>query len=301
MEMTSSNNSRGLFDILWNGKWAIVGITTLFLLIGIYLANSTPNKYKTEVLLSPADSQSGGGLAGLASQFGGMASLAGLSLPSGESNKVGEALSLLRSRAFIQMFIEKRHLLPNLLALDSWDQEQQQLNYDPTKYDVKSQQWVRSAPKGKKVIPTPWEGYSQFVKLMEISELNKDGTLTISIESISPYLSMQWLKWLVDDLNSTVASREMQEAKQSVIYLRQQIETTQVSELKSIFYDLIEEQTKKVLLGEVRDDYVLKIIASPVFPEDRSSPNRTLLCLAMAFLGGILSMFMVLLNSFFKR
>lgn len=297
----SKNTETSFFVLMWRGKWVVIVITALFISLGIYLALSTPDKYKTEILLSPADSQSGGGLAGLASQFGGVASLAGLSLPGGESNKVGEALSLLRSRDFIQTFIEKRRLLPSLLALDSWDKVTEQLYYDPTKYDVKSQQWVRVAPPGKKVIPTPWEGYSQFVQLIEISELGKDGTLTISIESLSPYLAMQWLGWLVDDLNSTIANREMQEAKQSVIILRQQIESTQVSELRSIFYDLIEEQTKKLLLGEVRDDYVFKIIAQPVFPEDRSSPNRALLCLAMAFLGGILSMFIVLLHSFFKR
>jgi LPS O-antigen subunit length determinant protein (WzzB/FepE family) len=299
--MTSSENNVGLFNILWRGKWAIVLITSLFLVLGIYLALSTPDKYSAKILLSPADSQSGGGLAGLASQFGGIASLAGLSMPGGESNKVGEALSLLSSRAFIQNFIENRQLLPELLAIDSWDPLKQKMVYDASAYDEPSQTWIRSAPAGKQVIPTPWEGYGQFIQLLEISELGKDGTLSISIESLSPVLAKQWLIWLVDDLNNTIADREMQEARQSVIYLRRQIETTQVSELKSIFYDLIEEQTKKILLGEVRDDYVLKVVAPPVYPEDRSSPNRALLSISMGFLGGVLSVFMVLLLSFIRR
>lgn len=301
MERSGAEGADSLFNIVWRGKWIVIVITGIFAVAAIVFAASVPDKYRAEILLAPADSEASGGLAGLASQFGGIASLAGLSMPGGDSNKVGEALALLNSRSFIQTFIEKRNLLPELLAVESWDKESGKLHYDSSKFDVASQKWVRTPPKNKQVVPTPWEGFNQFISMLEIGELGNKGTLTIGLESVSPVLSKQWIEWLVEDLNQTIAERELAEAKQSVIYLHQQIAVTNVSELKSIFYSLIEEQTKKMLLGEVRHDYVLKVVAPPVFPEDRSSPNRALICIAITFVGGILAVFLVLVGSFLRR
>jgi LPS O-antigen subunit length determinant protein (WzzB/FepE family) len=301
MEKVSAGSPDSLFNIIWRGKWIIIVITGLFAFAGIMYATSLPDKYKASILLAPADSESTGGLSGLTSQLGGIASLAGLSMSGGNANKVGEALALLNSRSFIQSFISKRNLLPELIAIQSWDKESGVLIYDKSKFDMDNQLWVRTPPKNKKVIPTAWEGFNQFISMLKVSDLGNDGTLSISLESQSPVIAKQWLEWLVEDLNSTISERELAEAKQSVIYLRQQIQNTNVSELKSIFYSLIEEQTKKMLLGEVRQDYVLKVVAPPVFPEDRSSPSRALICIAITFVGGIFSVFLVLVMSFLRR
>ncbi|MDN4503153.1 Wzz/FepE/Etk N-terminal domain-containing protein [Alteromonadaceae bacterium BrNp21-10] len=299
MESTNTNSNHSFFDILWQGKWIIIVITALFASLSIVVALNIPNQYKAEVLLAPADNQSSGGLSGLASQMGGIASLAGISLGSTESNDVGEALALLTSRAFLQDFIEKRQLLPNLLAIQSWDEENEKLIYEPSLYDVELKKWVRNPPKNKKVEPTPWEGYSKLISMLEIGEKSTNGTFSISIETLSPTLSMTWAEWLVEDINSTIANRELEEAKQSVEFLHRQLAQTQVAELRSIFYSLIEEQTKKILLGEVRHGYVLKILAPAVFPEERSSPSRGLIVIGLTFLGIILSLIVVLFQFLF--
>ena len=69
-----------LWNVIWAGKWIIVGVTFIFALASVFLALNLPNIYRSEVLLSPAEDNSGGGLAGLAGQFGGLASLAGVNL-----------------------------------------------------------------------------------------------------------------------------------------------------------------------------------------------------------------------------
>ena len=290
-----------VFDVLWKGKWLIVVVTSIFALSSVFIALSIPDTYKAEVLLAPAESDSNSGLAGLASKFGGLAGLAGISMPSGQTNKVGEALALLTSRAFIQDFIAQRKLLPELLAAKELDKQTGQLVLDVEVYDQKSSTWTRSAPKGKEVIPTPWEGFAQLIQQLEVSDMSKDGTLKITLESMSPVLAKQWLEWLVADLNAHIAEQELSEAKRSIVYLRKQIENTQVQELHTIFYSLIEEQTKKIMLGEVREDYVFKVLAFPVLPEEKSAPSRMLICIAITFLGGLLSMLLVILLHLFRR
>lgn len=293
-------NSESFVDIIWRGKWIIIAITSVFAISAVIYALSLPDKYKADMFLAPSTSSSDSGLAGLASQFGGIASLAGISMPTGQGNKVGEAMALLKSRSFIQEFIENRQLLPELLAGAGMNSNSKLLDLDETKYDLSSETWIRTAPKNKAVIPTAWEGFAVFIDMLDIGELDKDGTLRISIESESPVLAKRWLEWLVDDLNSNIAERELAEAKRSIIYLHQQIENTQLQELHSIFYSLIEEQTKKIMLGEVREDFVFKVLAAPVFPEEKSGPSRALICIGFTFFGGVLSLFLVLVIHIFR-
>lgn len=297
-------NKQGLFPILWEQKWVIIVVTMMFAISAVFIAFSLPNKYRAEVILAPATDDAGGGaggLASLASQMGGLANLAGISLSGGDNNKVGQALALLKSRTFLQHFIQKRQLLPDLLALESWDLETNQYQYNAAVYDKNSETWVRTPPKNKAVIPTPWEGYAILLNMLEINDSATDGTLTLSIDSLSPQLSKRWLEWLVEDLNQTIAAKELNEARKSIVFLKKQIESTKVQELQSIFYRLIEEQTKKVLLGEVRDEYVFTVLAEPVLPEDRSFPSRALVVLGISFLGGLFSLVIVLFRVLWGR
>lgn len=71
---------RELFAVIWRGKWIILAVTALFAVGAVVFAIKQPNIYKSEALLAPASEEQGGGLSALASQFGGLASLAGVNL-----------------------------------------------------------------------------------------------------------------------------------------------------------------------------------------------------------------------------
>ena len=79
-----------LFMLLWGGKWLISAVTGLAAAISVAVALSLPNIYTASALLAPAES-SGGGLSGLMKQYGGLASLAGVSLPGGEEGSPGHS------------------------------------------------------------------------------------------------------------------------------------------------------------------------------------------------------------------
>ncbi len=77
-------NLRELFTVLWVGKIKIIAITAMFAIMSVFYALSVPNQYKASVSLVPAQQQSGG-ISGALAQLGGIASLAGVSLGSGDS------------------------------------------------------------------------------------------------------------------------------------------------------------------------------------------------------------------------
>jgi len=93
-----------LFSALWAGKLWIISTTVIASVIAIAVAISMPNIYRSEALLAPVSSESGG-LGGLASQFGGLASLAGVSLPGGGGgDKTTMGLEVIKSRQFFYVY-----------------------------------------------------------------------------------------------------------------------------------------------------------------------------------------------------
>ena len=81
--------------------------------------------------------------------------------------------------------------------------------------------------------------------------------------------------------------RDVSEAQQAIKYLRAQIANTQLASLQNVFYGLIEEQLKTVMLAEVTDEYLFKTIDPAVAPEKKARPRRALI-VAIAGLAGLL-------------
>ena len=132
-----------LFMVLWAGKWLISAVTGLAAVSAVVIALMLPNIYTANALLAPAE-QSGGGLSALMQQYGGLASLAGVSLPGREeASRAQLGMALMTSRGFIGDFVERREILPELMAVDSWDLRVDQVNYDPALYDPTTGEWVR--------------------------------------------------------------------------------------------------------------------------------------------------------------
>ena len=61
---------------------------------------------------------------------------------------------------------------------------------------------------------------------------------------------------------------------------------------------MIEEQAKVIMLAEVREEYVFKTIDPAIIPELKFKPKRALVCLLITFLGGVLSVLIVLVRYF---
>jgi LPS O-antigen subunit length determinant protein (WzzB/FepE family) len=65
-----------------------------------------------------------------------------------------------------------------------------------------------------------------------------------------------------------------------------------------VFYKLIEEQTKTMMLVEVADEYVLKTIDPANTPDKKDMPKRPLIVVLATMLGGMLSVIIVLIRYF---
>lgn len=293
---------RELFTAIWQGKWIIIAITTLFAVASVFYAINQPNIYKSEALLAPAEQDKAGGLGALAGQFGGLASLAGVNLGSGGGvDKTQMALEVLKSRQFTSEFIQKHNILPDLMAVESWNRKTNKIIYNKYVYNQAENKWLREVKAPLKPEPSMQEAYKLFSQLVSANINTENGMITIAVEHVSPYIAQQWVNWLIRDINKTMKQRDVLEANKSTQFLMSQLEQTKIADIRAVLYKLVEEQAKTIMFANVRDEYVFKTIDPAIVPEQKFKPKRALICVLGVLLGGMLSVMLVLIRYFMNK
>ncbi|MCS0291040.1 Wzz/FepE/Etk N-terminal domain-containing protein [Vibrio alginolyticus] len=293
---------RELFKALWKGKWIIIVTTFVFAASSVLYALSLPNIYKSDALLAPAESSNGGGLSKMAGQLGGLAALAGLNLGAGESSQTDLAVQVMKSRQFVEAFIKKHDLLVPLMAAKDWNLANNKLILDEELYNPNTGEWLREPNGLRGSTPTAQEAFEVFNKeVLSISQDKDSGLYTVSVKHYSPYVAQQWVNWLVEDINKVMRERTIAETSQNLAYLNTQLQKTAVADMQSTFYKLIEEQTKSLMLAEVQEEFVFKIVDPAVVPELKDSPKRALICILGILLGGMLGVAIVIVRFAFRK
>ena len=293
---------RELFKALWKGKWIILITTAIFAIGSVLYALSLPNIYKADALLAPAESSNGGGLSQMAGQLGGLAAMAGINLGGGESSKTDLAVQVLKSRQFIDAFITKHDLLVPLMAAKDWDLANNQLIIDEDLYNLETNKWLREAKGLRGAEPSAQEAFEEFNKeVLSINQNKESGLFTLSVKHYSPYIAQLWVNWLIEDINKVMRERTIAETSQNLAYLNTQLEKTAVADMQSTFYKLIEEQTKSLMLAEVQEEFVFKVVDPAVVPELKDGPKRALISVLGTLLGGMLGVAIVLVRFAFRK
>jgi uncharacterized protein involved in exopolysaccharide biosynthesis len=282
-----------LFRILWSGKWVIIAITTAASTIAILVSLMLPNIYRAEALLAPHQESNA---SKLASQYGGLATIAGISLPSDSLDKTALGLAVLQSRKFISEFVKRREILVPLIAANGWDAKSGKLSIDADVFDKTTGQWVRDANPPRAVIPSLLEAHEAFSEILLVSRNSESGLVTLSIEHYSPTIAKQWVDWLVADLNSAIMQEDVSEAREAIDYLNKRIDETSLAELRAVLFRLIEEQTKTIMLANVSAEYMFKTVDPAAIPELKAKPRRVMIVLVSAVLSGLLSVLIVLMR-----
>ena len=194
-----------LMFLVWSRRWIIATITLGAAIIAIVFALLIPDTYRAEALVAPDDPDRAGGLSALASQCGGMASLAGIDLTDQSVDRTALALEIPKSRKFLTEFLDDHEIPVDLMAVDGWNPDTGVSHIDPDIYDVDAGEWVREVSMPRTTIPSSQEAYGQFMGLLPVSQDKLTGFISIAIEYYSPEAAKQWVNWLVEDPNSSIA------------------------------------------------------------------------------------------------
>lgn len=284
---------KSIIKTFWDQKILIIAITSVFAIFSIISVLNTPNEFKAVSKIIPAESSSGNSNTGLAGQLSGLAGIAGLGGDTSTPEDV-IAIEIMQSWSFIETFIQKNNLEVELYALRGLDPKTNEFIIDGDVYDLDSDEWV-SKP------PTSWELYQLFLDRLSIIPQRDSTIVNIGYEHFSPIRAKEYVDLLLKEINDYMRLRKIQIAANNISYLQSQANKTQMSEMKSVFYNLIEEQTKTKMLAEVNLDYVFLTIDKAMVPELKSKPFRSLIVIQTTFIGGLISLVLVLFIYIFRR
>ena len=291
---------RELFSVIWAGKKLIAAVTSLFAIVAVIYALSLANEYKSYAVVAPAES-GGSALGNMAGQLGGLASLAGINIGSGENNETLEAMEIMQSWGFMEEFIETNNLQVPVYAGEGWDKASNTLKLDDRLYDAESKTWlIEDEDSGKRRSPTSWELFEEFDEKVSVSQDKTSGLITISVEYYSPQLAKQWVELFVYSINEYMRERKLEQVNRNIKYLTAQVEKTAIAGMREVFYQIIEEQTKSKMLAEASPEYAFVTVSRAMVPEEKSAPNRALICILAVLLGGMLSVLIVLIQYYGK-
>ena len=289
---------RELFSVLWAGKILIVAITAVFALVSVGYALSLANQYKASAVVSPADT-GGSSLGAMAGQLGGLASLAGINIGSGESNETQEAMEIMQSWGFMEAFIQTHDLQVPIYAAIGWDKGSNSLKLDNNLYDATSERWlIEDDESGENRAPSSWELYEKFRERVAVSQDKTSGLINISVEYYSPQIAKQWVDLFIITINDYMRARKLEQVNRNIEYLTAQIDKTAIADMREVFYQLVEEQTKSKMLAEASPEYAFVTVSRAMVPEQKSQPKRALVCILGALLGGMLSVLGVLVRHY---
>lgn len=276
---------RELFAAIWQGKWVIIGTTLLFGILSTVYAFSIPNIYKSEALLAPITDESSIGLPG---QLGGLAALAGVNLRGGRGgDKTTLSLEIMKSREFIGHFVDKYELHVPLVAAKGWDMQTKKIIVNDKLYDEVTDRWVQDKFPNSK--PSQQLTYNRFINMISISQDKNTGMVRLGIEHYSPIFAKELVDKLIIEINENMRQRELSEANTSISFLNEQISQTNLADAKTMLYSLIEEQTKTLMLANIRNEYVFKTIDPAIVPEKKFKPGRFGIIIVAMLIGFILS------------
>lgn len=262
----------------------IVGILTYIILMFV------PNIYVSEILLSPRtmeeESKLSGGLSAISS-------FAGVKLGGSGDAKVPVALEIIKSRRFQVDFVQRRGLMVELFALKSWDGQNNV--YDDEIYDIANEKWVRDVKLPRTPKPQDWEIFEIFSEQLIVKEDDK-GFIKVSFESRSPVLSKQWLTWMIEDINEYMRQREQKELKISMNFLTKSLQDVSLQNIRQVFFQLIAEQTKKLMMTESQKDFVFEVLDPAFQPVKAAKPKKLLILAAMMMLAFILASLSVIVR-----
>lgn len=263
----------------WNGRKLIILIVIGVTLATMVLSFFMTNIYTAKAVLKPASQgQTGGKLSTLASQFGGLATLAGIAMPSSASS--AEIVNLLKSNILKKEVIENYQLLPVLFS-DKWNKE--------------NQNW------STKKVPNTWDGIRALDRIVTVNYNVKEDIITISVDFPNPAMAAKIADYLIVSLNDHMSIEAKRIALINREYLQKQLLETNDPIVQQKIYNLIADKIETMMMAEVKEGFAFKVLDPPMAPDKKSKPKRAQMVIVAFIISLFLGVFWVLFREYLKN
>ncbi|MEM6818425.1 MAG: Wzz/FepE/Etk N-terminal domain-containing protein [Pseudomonadota bacterium] len=279
--MNSSTDLGRFLSLLAQRKLFVIVPTLGLLLIALLYTYLATPLYRAQVLIAPTEQQTdGSGLGALASQFGGLASFAGVQVGGGA--KKDQALAILRSHRFTENFIVSRNLMPTLFR-DKWD--------------AQNSSWKSSLDTTD--VPSIADAVRKFdEKIRRVSEDQRTGLVQLSITWEDREIAALWANEMIQDLNDFLRQIALDQSSANIEFLRAELEKNSLIQVRQAIFSLIEQQVELSMLANTRREYAFEVLDPAVAPDfdDVYWPMKVALIAFALILGAVVGVFAALIG-----
>ena len=284
-------NLTELATIFYRKKVFIFLVTSLFISLSIFYSLSLNNIYTSSALVKAVDNSDS--TPDIASQFGGIASLTGISLGSPKNDKGEFFKKSVSSRVFMKHILSFENIEKNLAAAKSFDIYNQKIIYDDQMLNTSKNEWIKSSRLSYLEI---YQDY--YLDGLSVLYDKETGFISISFSHISPIFAKELLDLLINQINEQTRKDDLDKSKKSLDYLYNLYQKEKSLDIRSAISQLIQSQLQTQTFAYVQEEYLIEVIDPPFIPEKKSSPQRAIICILGAFFGFILSIIMVIIRTF---
>lgn len=238
-------------------EWRLVTLTTsAFIALAIAYILLTPPLYQASaVVIDITEDQSGSGQ--LLSRLGNFAGLAGVDVgPLARTSQL-QARETLHSRRLVEAFVQRNDVFSTL----------QSQNDD-----------LRSVEEAIEFVAND---------VRKVTYDPRRGINTVSVSWNNPEIASEWANDYVEVANDILRNEARESAQRSIDYLNSQIVSTSVVGIQQALFNLLEHETKTLMLANARDHYAFYPV-DPARPPLEQSWPRPLLLIALSILAGMI-------------
>lgn len=320
------------WGVLYRAKWLILGVTFIFALVGVGTAVTTTNVYQATTIVTLVKNNTSRDVRRLVGNVGlfGLGSALTDALGSVSNNGRHELLALFKSRDFLTYFAKRREIVQALRKPSDFDpdaSDRDKIRDIPPlqqafttlkrahrqfrkRLSIKVKELLRKVYKPsdfdrdsrQRNIPGSTNVHQRFRRIIAIERKPRQGLLHVNVRWKDPVVAAEWANALIVDFNSFLRETAVAQSRKRIAYLNRELDETNVIPLRQAIYQLIQAETRIIMIAETRSDYAFKVI-DPAVPPDFDAPirpKRGLLIRTTTLTGFIIAVFAAILRDFVR-
>lgn len=283
---------------IWRGRLILLFSILFSLFIAILHLHNATYIYTAQIKVFPVQTSGSSG----GKQLGGLASLAGISLPSDKQGSFFELYSEeIYAREVADALSSQTDLMKTIYK-NEWDAEN-----SGWKKPSSSLTPVIGAVKGALGIPVrEWQApngrrLQDYIKAnVTYDEKPKKATVTISYDDNDPAFAVRFLNALHKAADDRLRQRALERSTKFINYLNGKLQSTTVTEYKSALVAILSDQEKLNMIASSDVPYAAESIGGATASLKPTKPNPRIVLIAGVFAGLLIGLLIILVRYYVK-
>ena len=292
---------RELFVSLWRGKWFIVFCLFVAIVAASAYLRNADRLYTVNYIFQPTSNDD---IAPTFSGFGGIASLAGITLPTSSGSDFSTYKFLLISEEVAAVLLKDKDLVKEIFRSE-WDENSNSFGKPQMNLLGKFKNSIKTMLTGKEKIgyirPNAARLSQWFQKNITITSNRETGFLKLSSETNSPDLIKSIMIKVTDTTDSLLKDRYIATAEEMMLFYQTQLSKARAREHREALAKLIAQEDQKLMLASKGDYFVAEPLTAPSVSLYPTSPKSTLILALAIVLGTFIGATLILIQKAVRR